>query len=111
MDTEQGTLVLASLLRVPRRFQSRILGPMAKQRLVAVQKVLDEFDTSLWRADYPRALEKLNAAYGLLEVQPPPATSDDILDQRHPVQVALEHMDQEREMRAWHVWLAGLTTG
>jgi hypothetical protein len=105
MRTEQATLILASLLRSPRRFQSHDLPRLTKERVLALDKLLDEFLEMTSLPDCPQALAKLEAAYRLLEAEPPTADERDLPGRSHPVLIAVDRPDQAAELTAWHTLL------
>src|SRR5438046_2188229 len=62
MRTDQATLILSSLLRSPRRFQSYDLPRLTKELVLALDKLLEEFQDMTELPDCPQALAKLEAA-------------------------------------------------
>jgi hypothetical protein len=111
MQTDQATLVLSSLLRPSRRFQSYDLGKAAKQRIFAVEGLLEAFEEAAKRADSTDALAMIEAAYRSLGAEPPAAGAKDILSRQHPVLVAADSADASGEARAWHTFLAEIEGG
>jgi hypothetical protein len=101
MRIDQATLILSSLLRSPRRFQSYDLPRLAKERVLALDKLLDEFQEMTGLQDCPQALAKLDAAYLLLGTTPPAAEPDDLPSRSHPVLIAVDQQDQAAELAAW----------
>jgi len=105
MRTDQANLILSSLLRSPRRFQSYDLPRLTKEKILALDKLLDEFQDMTGLPDCPQALAKLEAAYLLLGAEPPAAEPDDLPDRSHPVLVAVDQQDQAAELAAWQALL------
>lgn len=105
MRAAQATLVLASLLRSHRRFQSFDLGKIARERVFALQKLLEDFEEIATLADCPQALAKLDAAYHLLSAEPPLASPEDIPNRVHPVLAAVDRADMAAELAAWQALL------
>jgi hypothetical protein len=101
MNTEQATLLLASLVRTQRRFQSYDVNNPSRERIDAVQELLQEFKKQL--AD---ALTTLEKAYRLVGAEPPPATPADLENGRHPVMLAIAKVDPLAEMTAWRMFLS-----
>ncbi len=106
MGTDQATLVLASLLRSPRRFQSFDLSGTAKQLVFALEKALEDYEHRNRAPDPPLALAALNGAYALLSASPPPAKAEALTSRKHPVLVAVDREDRSAEVAAWHGLLA-----
>jgi hypothetical protein len=105
MRTDQATLILSSLLRSPRRFQSYDLPRLTKERVLALDKLLDEFQDMTVLPDCPQALAKLDAAYLLLGAEPPTAEPDDLPRRLHPVLMAVDQAEQAAELAAWQALL------
>jgi len=106
MGTDQATLVLASLLRAPRRFQSYDLTGQAKKQIIALEKALEEFDEAIQAANPPQALVKLTEAFGLLGATPASGVAEDLTSRKHPVIMAVDREDRPAEVAAWHAFLA-----
>jgi hypothetical protein len=105
MIADQATLILASMVGAPRRFRSFDLGAAARRRLMVIEKLVEEFDRALWLADYRLALAKMNEAYRVLDAKAPEATTDDVMERRHPLWVAIARKDQAAETAAWQAFM------
>jgi hypothetical protein len=105
MNTDHATLVLASSLRSPRRFRSFDLTKSAQQRLAAIQQLLESFDKLTFASDFDQALARLNEAYRLLDVEPPPADSASLTGRKHPMLFAFDNPHPGAETDAWRVLL------
>lgn len=107
MRTEQATLVLASLMRPRRMFQSYDLGAAAKKLVIEVQKALETFEAEANAGRHAAALEKVNESYRLLGATPPAADADSLAARRHPL---LESADRPagggEEAEAWRALLS-----
>jgi hypothetical protein len=106
VQTDQATLVLGSLLRGPRRFQSHDLAAGARKRLFALESVVEAFAAFAQAPDPGQALTKLEEAYRMLGAVPPNAGADDVVARRHPALVAADQPDRDAETAAWHALLA-----
>jgi hypothetical protein len=109
MNTDHATLVLASSLRSPRRFRRFDLSKSAQQRLAAIQQLLETFDKLTFASDFDQALARLNEAYRLLDVEPPPADSASLTSRKHPMLFAFDnpHPDAEKRMPGECCWFSG----
>jgi hypothetical protein len=107
MQTDQATLVLASLLRSPRRFQSYDLSRAAREHISDVQQLVEEYEEKQSAADYAGALAALEKAYGMLQAEPPTETAD-LANWKHPVLAAADKADLAAEMDAWRALLGKL---
>jgi hypothetical protein len=108
MNTDQATVILASLLRSPRRFRSYELSQAARQRLVSIQHLLETYDNKTLSSDYEEALARLNQAYRMLDAVPPAASSDDLSSRMHPMLLAFDNPNLGAEGDAWRMLLAEL---
>ena len=108
MNTDRATLILATLLRSPRRFRSFELSKSAKQRLAAIQQLLETFDKLTFASDFEQALAQLNEAYRLLDVEPPTADSTSLTSRQHPMLVAFDNPHPGAETDAWKAFLIEL---
>jgi hypothetical protein len=109
MLTKYATLVLASLQRSPRMFQSFDLSKVARQRIDAVQLLLTEYRHRLADFDPAGALVRIERAYAELGAAPPPATPADVDGSAHPMMVAVATDDHAAETEAWRVFLSSLS--
>jgi hypothetical protein len=108
MQTDQATLVLASLLRSPRRFQSYDLSKAAREHIGAIQQLVEEYEEKQSAADYAGALAALHKAYGMLQAEPPDAATADLANWKHSVLAAADKADLAAEMDAWRALLGRL---
>src|SRR5262249_11232190 len=108
MKTEQATLILASLLRAPRRFRSYELSKAAKVQLTNIQQLLESYDHLAGSSDYGGALIKLNEAYQSLEAVPPASSSDDLPQRKHPFLLAFDNPKPGPETDAWKMYVNDL---
>jgi hypothetical protein len=108
MQTAHATLILASLQRTPRAFQSYDLNKPARQRVDAVQQLLGEYRHRLAEFDYAGALSRLARAYEALGAPKPAAEADDMDAGTHPMMLAVAHEDHAAETEAWRVFLSEL---
>jgi hypothetical protein len=108
MQTDQATLVLASLLRSPRRFKSYDLSRAAREHIGVIQQLVEEYEAKQSAADYAGALAALDKAYGLLQATPVEGTSVDLANWKHPVLAAADKADLAAEMDAWRALLGRL---
>ena len=89
--TNHATLILASLQRAPRTFQSYDLSKTARQRVDAVQQLLGEYQHRLAEFDHAGALARIDRAYGVLGADPPRATPADMDRSAHPMMMAVAY--------------------
>src|SRR5215831_19347231 len=106
MQTAHATLILASLQRTPRAFQSYDLNKPARQRVDAVQQLLGEYRHRLAEFDYGGALSRLAMAYEALGAPAPLAAAADMDDATHPMMRAVAQPDHAAETEAWRVFLS-----
>jgi hypothetical protein len=111
MQTHQATLILASLQRSPRGFQSYDLSKPARQCVDEAQRLLGEYQHRLSHFDHVGALAKVEQAYHLLRAVPPPATPEDMDEGTHPMMLAVGQADQAAETEAWRVFLSEMLEG
>lgn len=104
MKTDQATLVLASLLRSGRRFQSHDLGQTTRQRIATIQQLLEEYEEKLSSPDATEAPAKLAEAYRLLKAEPPSGAEQTVL-------AAVNQAEPTAETNAWQAFLAEFFDG
>src|SRR5262245_23601803 len=102
MNTGQATLVLASLLRSGRRFQSHNLSKTVMARIAVVQEVLEEYGNKLSAADTNAAQLSLEQAYFLMNVKPPVGGTAGL---EADMLAAVKKSDLLAEAEAWHTFL------
>src|SRR5262245_30347962 len=100
MQTDQATLVLASLLRSGRRFQSQDLSKAVRQRIALLQELLEEYEAKL---SQPEVGDALGQAYLLMNTEPPPGAA---ADWESAVLSATNKADLIAEAEAWRSFLA-----
>jgi len=103
MNTEQATVLVASLLRSQRVFQTFDLSKEAKKRVVAIQRLVEEYEASISSPDASQARDKLVAAYPLLGAKPP---SDAPAQVEQAILQAVNKADHAAEAVAWRSFLA-----
>lgn len=106
MQTAYATLILASLQRSPRVFQSFDLSKLARQRVDEVEQLLGEYRHRLTEFDHAGALARLERAYQALGAVPPPAGPNDMDAGTHPMMRAVAQDNHAAETEAWRVFLS-----
>jgi hypothetical protein len=101
MNTDQATLVLASLRRAPRGFRSFDISNAARQRLDSVQHLLETYGKKTKASAHDEALAKLNEAYRLLGAEPPSGDAASLPSRKHPFLVAFDNPNPGAETDAW----------
>jgi hypothetical protein len=103
MNTDQATRLLGSLLRSQRVFQSYDLSKEAKQRIIALQKLLEEYQAYVALPESMEAHAKLKQAFGLLQAAPP---SGHPSGWEYAVLTSSDKADPAAEAEAWRAFLA-----